>query len=290
MRNTRAAFFTIVLVALILPGAPDAAEEPQALAGPPVRIGLTPALLHYQHSLNAKWKTYLEERLRRPVVFVQRDSYRETMDLLAQQRIDFAWVCSYPFVTLKDEVKLLVVPLYQGRTVYRSYLIVRQSDTTTSTIADLKGRVFAYADPLSNSGYVAPRFALKKLGADPNTFFKRTFFTWSHRMVIQAVADGLSDGGAVDSYVWDSLALLDPSLVRRTRIVSQSQEFGFPPIVAHRSVSHEDFTRLQDVFLEMNANPAGREILGRLNLDGFTRGNRAMYNSVAEMARTFGEL
>ena len=56
----------------------------------PIRFGMTPAFLHDQHALLAEWRVYLEQRLQRPVEFVQRDRYRDTMDLLQQQKVDFA--------------------------------------------------------------------------------------------------------------------------------------------------------------------------------------------------------
>ena len=289
MRLPRLTFLLVLVIPALL-GAAKPVEDRGTVTGPPVRIGLTPALLHYQHSLNAQWKAYLQERLRRPVVFVQRDSYRETMDMLIQNRVDFAWICSYPYVTLKDKVNLLVVPMYQGHTTYRSYLIVPDTDTETRSIADLKDKVFAYADPLSNTGYLAPRFAIKKLGENPDSFFKKTFFTWAHRNVVESVADRLAQGGAVDSYIWNSLVLINPKLVQRTRVVTQSAEFGFPPFVAHLAVSKKDFTALQTVLMNMKSDPEGQEILKRLNLDGFIIGGPRMYDSVAEMARSFGDL
>ena len=61
-----------------------------------IRFAMTPAFLHDQHALLAEWRVYLENRLNHPVEFVQRDRYRDTMDLLQQHKVDFAWVCDYP--------------------------------------------------------------------------------------------------------------------------------------------------------------------------------------------------
>ena len=58
---------------------------------------MTPAFLHDQHALLAEWRIYMEARLKRPVEFVQRDRYRDTMDLLQQQKVEFAWICDYPY-------------------------------------------------------------------------------------------------------------------------------------------------------------------------------------------------
>ena len=260
-----------------------------AAAAPKIRVGMTPAFLHDQHGLLAEWRDYMADSLRRPVEFVQRDSYRETMDLLRLEKLEFAWVCDYPYLHLKDTVRLLAVPLYQGKPFYRAYLIVRQDSTDVTSIANLEGSVFAYADPYSNTGYLAPRYEIRQLGRDPASFFRKTFFTWSHRKVVEAVASGLARGGAVDSYIWETLAHVEPALAKRTRVVSRSPDYGFPPFVAHRSVSQGDFQLMQSHLLGTAGTERGRKLLARLYLDGFTTGSPRIYDSVAQMMRAFGE-
>lgn len=255
-----------------------------------IRFAMTPAFLNDQHALLAEWRTYLEARLKRPVEFVQRDRYRETMDLLQQQKVDFAWICDYPYMVLKKDVRLMAVALNESKPTYRSYLIVPVRDTNTRSILNLKGAVFAYADPFSNTGYLSPRFEIKKSGDEPSTFFKRTFFTWSHRKAIDAVAAGLAQGASVDSYVWDSLNKVSPNITAKTRIAWKSEEYGFPPLVARRNVPEADFARMQRVLMDMRDDPEGRLLLDRLRLDGFISGSPQLYDSVAEMMRLFGEL
>lgn len=258
-------------------------------AGPTIRIAMTPAFLHDQHAMLAQWRDYLQEHTQRPIEFVQRDRYRETIDLLQQGKVDFAWVCDYPYLVLKKDVNLLAVALHQGKPSYQAYLIVPASDGTTRSILDLKGTIFAFADPYSNTGYLSPRFEIKRSGADPASFFKRTFFTWSHRKVIDAVASGVAQGASVDSYVWESLAKVRPDITAKTRIAWKSPLYGFPPLVAQRNVSPNDFALIQRVLMEMPGNPQGRELLNRLNLDGFIKGSPGLYDGVAAMMQQFGE-
>ncbi|HUW39206.1 MAG TPA: PhnD/SsuA/transferrin family substrate-binding protein [Rhodocyclaceae bacterium] len=255
----------------------------------PVRVGLTPVFLGDQHGLLADWRAYMEAKLQQPVVFVQRDSYRETMDLLRLEQIDFAWICDYPFVYLRKQVRLLAVPRFKGRPYYRAYLIVPARMLAVTSLLDLRNKIFAYADPYSNTGYLAPRYQLRQLGEDPGKFFKRTFFTYSHHSLIEAVADGLADGGSVDSYVWDALSKIRADITGRTRIVSQSPEYGFPPFVANHAVSAESFQSMQKMLLTMADDGAGKVLLERLDLDGFVVGDARNYELVARMMREFGE-
>jgi phosphonate transport system substrate-binding protein len=254
-----------------------------------IRFGLTPAFVHDRHALMGEWRRYLEARLNTPVEFLPRNSYRETMDLLHQSRLDFAWLCDYPFLYLKDLVRLLVVPLNKGRPYYRAYLLAHADNAKPQGMADLKGAAFAYSDPYSNTGYLIPRFMIHQLGGNPQTFFRKTFFTYSHRKAVEAVASGMAEGASMDSYVWDTLTQIKPALTSRTRIIGASPEYGFPPFAAHRSVSAEDFAAMQRVLLDMPKDAVGRGILEQLGLDGFIPGERRLYDGVVAMMRAFGE-
>jgi len=256
-----------------------------ARAVEPLRIGLTPTFLNERHALMADWRAYLERKLGRPVAFVLNDSYQETMELLHHQHIQVAWLCDCPHVTANAEFRLLATPLFQGRPYYRSYLIVPESDRTTRGLLDLKDKVFAYSDLYSNAGFLSPRYELKKLGVDAENFFRRTFFTRSHRKAIEAVAVGVADAASVSSYIWETLQQQGPALTGKTRVAARSQEYGFPPIVAYHTLPARDFLDLQQALVAMADDAQGREVLKKMNLDGFALPQAEIYRPVRDMVR-----
>lgn len=256
----------------------------------PVRIGITPVFLTDLTSTLRVWQSYLEQRIGRPVLFVQRDTYREIVNNLLAERLDFAWICGYPYITHYLRLRLTAVPIYQGEPLYHSYLIVPKRDTSTRTIIDLKDKVFAYTDPDSNSGFLVPRFRLFKAGLDFDNFFRKTFISAGHRNAIEAVSAGLADGACVDGYVWDTLAKFSPDITDKTRLVKQSPSYGFPPIVAGPSASNELFLQLGDILKQMDSDTEATAILERLNIDGFGTGHASDYKTIGEMATSLGEL
>ncbi len=253
-----------------------------------VRIGLTPVFLDDQVSFLGKWRAWLEQKIGRPVFFVQRGNYREISELLRAGKIDYAWLCGFPYVRHRDEFRLVAVPLWRGQPLYQSYLIVPSEDKRTQTIADLRGKVFAYSDPDSNSGYLYPQYVLTMLGEKPSSFFSRTFFTWAHRKVVEAVGVGLADGGAVDGYVWETLAEVRPDLTAATRIIDRSPLLGFPPFVARGDIPPKELEQFRKVLLGMADDPQGGELLGRLRLDGFTVSQPGLFVGIAQMAAKVG--
>ena len=252
-------------------------------SGSAVRLGLTPVFLDDHVGFLRVWGRYLESRLERPVLFVQRGSYREISDLLRKDELDFAWICGYPFVRYRRQLRLLAVPLYHGKPLYQSYIIVPAADRATESLLDLRGKVFAYSDPNSNSGYLYANYRLVQAKEQRASFFKKGFFTWAHRKVVEAVAVGLANGGAVDGYVWETLSRDSRELTARTRVVEKSPEFGFPPVVARASVSKTDFDSVQNVLVTMEADPEGRSLLAKLNLDGFTAGSPQLFDGIEHM-------
>jgi phosphonate transport system substrate-binding protein len=250
----------------------------------PLRFGTTPVFLDDQIALLSLWQGYLETRLQRPLSFVQRGSYREIVDLLLAESIDVAWLCGFPFVLYADRAALLAVPTYQGQPLYQSYLIVPAGDTATAHIGQLQGRVFAYSDPLSNSGYLVPRSELLRLGHRPEQFFRRTFFTFGHRRVVQAVQARLADAGAVDGYVWDTLAKQHPHATAGVRVAWRSQHFGFPPVVARASLPQGQREAVTQALLGMPRSERGRQLLARLNIDGFERGDTGLFEGIRRLA------
>ena len=246
---------------------------------------MTPVFLDDQATFINTWHDYIESKLGRPVAFVQRGSYREIVDMLHDGKLDFAWLCGYPYVRNKEFLRLVAVPLYKGQPLYRSYLIVPSTDKQTHSLEDMRGKVFAFSDPDSNSGYLYPEYLLTMQGEKSFSFFAKTFFTWSHRKVIEAVAIGLAQGGAVDGYVWDTLSKSHPELTSQTRIVIESPQFGHPPFVAGTAASNQEIADMQQMLFGMEQNKEGKLMLKELNLNGFVRGNEHQYDEIEQMSR-----
>jgi phosphonate transport system substrate-binding protein len=234
------------------------------------------------------WGAWLETHLGRPVTFVQRARYREILDLLRRGGLDVAWICGYPYVQHRSELSLIAVPRFQGQPLYRSYVVVA-AESSLGSLEDLKDGIFAWSDPDSNSGYLFPRYRLTEMGQDPDRFFRRTFFAWGHRHCVEAVAEGLADGAAVDGYVWDTLALREPALAGRTRVVLRSPLFGFPPLVGAPGLPVGDVESVRRVLLAQEGDSAGRGLLSELNLDGFSAEGPALFQDIAHMAGVLGE-
>lgn len=253
-------------------------------ASDPIKFGLTAVVIQENLRFLDQWSGYLSDKMGQPVQFVRRKSYREVMDLLESGSIDFAWICGYPFVKKRSPefLQLLSVPVYAGKPLYHSYIIVNK-ESPYQSIEALEGRVFAFSDPESNSGYLYPQFLLTAKGKDPETYFRNVFFTYNHAETIEAVAERVADGGAVDSYIWEYLLESRPELVGRTRIIAKSPSFGFPPLVARLGADRDLVEKMKAVLLAMSSDPQGQLFLSGLNLDSFGDSPPTVFDSIRTM-------
>ncbi|NLB75302.1 MAG: phosphate/phosphite/phosphonate ABC transporter substrate-binding protein, partial [Crenarchaeota archaeon] len=83
-------------------------------------------------------------------------SYAAVIEALGSYQCDIAWLPTYAYVLAKEKynanVKLITVR--DGRTNYRGQFVA--SNRNIRTLEDLEGKVVAYTDAASASGYIYP--------------------------------------------------------------------------------------------------------------------------------------
>lgn len=277
----RVSFARRVEVASVRPARDEDARRSQA----PLRVAVA-AILSPSRNLVAYHDllTYIGKRLGREVQLLQRGTYAEVNHLLKHGEIDVAFACGGALIVGEREfgMQVLAVPQIGGKTEYYSYLIVSDK-SRRGTLDDLRGESFAFTDPLSNSGRLAVVHALMRRGESPERFFRRTVFTYSHDNSILAVADGLVDGAAVDSLVYDYLRARDPDAVKGTRVIGRWGPYGIPPIVVHPDLDPALRSALRGLLLSMHAEPGGRAVLEPLLIERFVDADPGLFGSIREM-------
>jgi phosphonate transport system substrate-binding protein len=79
-----------------------------------------------------------------------------------------------------------------GTKGYYSVLWVKKDNPATK-LQDLKGKNLCLVDPNSTSGNNVPRFAMDKMGIDPDKFFGKVAYAGSHENAIIGVQQGTCD-------------------------------------------------------------------------------------------------
>lgn len=259
--------------------------EAQATEVKPLRVAVA-AIISPQGTVDSYTPLldYLSTKLERPIQLVQRRTYAEVNELVKNGDVDLAFVCTSAYIAGNRDfgMQLLAAPQVQGETVYHSILIV-PTDSPTQTVDDLRGKVFAFTDPISTTGRNYPLFLIQQMDETPESFFSRTFYTYSHDDAIRAVANGVADGAAVDSLVYAFAIEREPELAQNTRIIYQSPAFGMPPVVIGPDIRPQLADELQTLLLQMADDYEGRAALQQAGFEQFVPVEDAVYDSVRQL-------
>lgn len=229
---------------------------------------------------------YIAEKLDRDIDTILKKDYSDMNKLIVNNKVDFAFVCTGSFFFLEDnEYKLMVTPVIDGKSTYRSFIIVNKTGNIDN-FPDLKDKTFAFADRLSNSGSIYPKYlVIKRFEVSYENFFQKTFYTHSHDKSIYLVNNGVVDGAAVDSLVYDYLAETKPDEVKNIKIIHKSTYFPAPSIVASGAIDDKSFNEITQILLKMHQDSKGKKILKDLNIDKFIVTDSNRFDEIKKMQK-----
>jgi phosphonate transport system substrate-binding protein len=111
---------------------------------------------------------YLKQETGLEVQFIPVTDYAAVVEGLATNKLDLAWLGGFTYVQARLRTNGGVVPIVQRAedAKFTSRFIV-PVNSPAKTLADLKGKTFAFGAPSSTSGSLMPRFFLLQAGIDP---------------------------------------------------------------------------------------------------------------------------
>jgi phosphonate transport system substrate-binding protein len=102
------------------------------------------------------------------------------------------------------------------------------------------------------------------------------------------VAEGLVDGAAVDSLIWEYANRTNPSDTSRTRVILKSEPCGIPPFVVRPGLDGEVKRALREILLAAHEDPKGASLLGKMMIERFDPPDDRLYDSVRAMKKRVG--
>jgi len=218
-----------------------------------------------QQSALAPLVEELRERLKMPVDVIVPTSYGGVIEGLIAGAIDVARLGPASYVTArKGDPQITpfasmeqVEPNFAAQggvsSVYYALLITRQQGPYDS-VASLKGRVLALADPDSTSGALIPRhlFARQyKLQFDQ--YFSRIGYSGNHEKSVMAVLNHNADAAFVASTNLSRM-ISDGQLKKSdVRVLWRSGAIPFDPFVYRGQLCADIRNKIREVFLDKNA-------------------------------------
>jgi phosphonate transport system substrate-binding protein len=221
--------------------------------------------------------------------FVAAD-YTGIVEALRANKLDVAFLTPASYVLAKSEANVRVALKSERRgSPYYYAAIITRADSGIKSIEDLRGKTFAFGDPLSTSANVFPRKMFYEHGIDPVRDFKQILYSGGHDATILAVLNGKVDAGATYANSPDNQDtawvryLKTPEQIKKIRAIAFSEPIPADNLVLNGNLDEAIAKKIEEIFLTLSRNPEGKKMLRDLyQIDGFVPATDKDYESVRQ--------
>jgi phosphonate transport system substrate-binding protein len=274
-------------LALCLSGACGKSASPSRV----LRVGFVPAEDAQQVIRNAQpLVEILQKKLGIEVQPFVATDYTGVVEALRVGKLDIAFLTPASYVLAKNEanVRVALKSERKGSPYYYAAIITR-ADSGIKKLEDLRGKVFAFGDPLSTSANVFPRKLFHEKGIDPVRDFKQILYSGGHDATVLAVLNRKVDAGATYANSTDggdtawARYLQNPEDVKKIAAIGYSEPIPADNLVFAAGLDETLAKQIEEVFLELSRDPGGKKMLRDLyQIDGFVPASDRDYDSVRE--------
>jgi phosphonate transport system substrate-binding protein len=180
--------------------------------------------------------------------------YNATIEALRAGHIDVALLgpFSYVLATTVAPVEAFAVTVI-ARTMQPSYkaIIIASKDAPINSLADLKGRTFAFVDPGSTSGFMVPSAAFIKAGITPEKDFKQVMYSGGHDATIVAVGSGKVDAGCVADRIYERGCAKGLADCSKLKVIWTSPAIPNDPLLYRKTLSDDMKKKIRDAFFSV---------------------------------------
>jgi phosphonate transport system substrate-binding protein len=234
---------------------------------------------------------YLEAQTGMKVVFTPVSDYAAVVESLAAKKIDLAWLGGFTFVQAKIRTNGTAIPIVQREEDAKFTSRFITADPAIKSLADLKGKTFAFGAPSSTSGSLMPRFFLQQAGLNPEKDFKNVAFSGAHDATVAFVAAGKAEAGVLNASVWDKLVEAKKVDTDKVRVFATTPTYFDYNWTVRGDLDPVVIRKLTDAFLKLDPkNPEHAEIMQLQRASRFIPTRKENYDGIEKAAHAAGLL
>ena len=286
MTKLCARVFALALALLVLGACGKSSPSSKVL-----RVGFSPAEDAQQVIRNAQpLVEILQKKLGMEVQPFVATDYTGVVEALRVGKLDIAFLTPASYVLAKNEanVRVALKSERKGSPFYYAAIITR-ADSGINSLEDLRGKVFAFGDPVSTSANVFPRKLFHDNGIDPVRDFKNILYAGGHDAIVLAVLNRKVDAGATYANSTDgsdtawARYLKNPEDVKKIRAIAYSEPIPADNLVFSANLDERLGKQIEEIFIELSRDPEGKKMLRDLyQIDGFVPATDKDYDSVRQ--------
>ena len=226
---------------------------------------------------------YLAKELKQPVHIRVQKSFQSHVDFVGQDQADIAFMGPAPYIVIRKSygAKPLLAKLEESDTSFLHGVIAVRLESPITSLADLKGKSFAFSDPFSTMGYIVPRAMLAQAGVPVSQLGRHDFLN-SYSDVALAVLGGYFDAGALKDDIFAEYEK------RGLRVLATSEPVPPHLFLARATLPAQLVERLRALLYEVNNCPDRQKILAaiRKTTTGFAPVAPQEYDGLEELMRS----
>jgi phosphonate transport system substrate-binding protein len=234
---------------------------------------------------------YLAKQLGMEVKFVPVADYPAVVESLASDRLDLAWLGGFTFVQvhLKDPNATPLVQREQDAQFTSKFIT---ANPNVKSLADLKGKSFAFGSISSTSGSLMPRyFMLKENNIKPEDYFSRVAYSGAHDATAAWVQAGKVDGGVLNASVWQKLVDAGKVDTSKVKVFATTPTYYDYNWTVRGKMAPALKAKIKQAFLDLDpANPEHKAILDLQAASRFIETKPENYQGTEQAAREAGLL
>ena len=234
---------------------------------------------------------YLEKETDMKVSFVPVSDYAAVVESLATGKLDLAWLGGFTYVQAKVRTKDTAIPIVQRAedAVFTSKFIT--ADPDIKSLADLKGKTFAFGAPSSTSGSLMPRYYLLQAGLNPEKDFRNVAYSGAHDATVAFVGAGKAQAGVLNTSVWDKLVETGKVDTTKVRVFATTPTYYDYNWTVRGDLDPALVKKLTDAFLKLDPNnPEQAQIMQLQRASKYIPTSKQNYAGIEEAAQAAGLL
>ena len=205
---------------------------------------------------------YIAKEVGVKVKFVPVLDYAATVEGLAANRLDIVWYGGFTSVQAVERAKGATRLVMREEDASFKSVFVTRTDSGIKTLADLKGKTFAFGSVSSTSGHLMPRHFLRAAGVDPERDFRKFGFSGAHDATAAWVEAGRVDAGAVNFLVWRKLVDKKKIDTKTTHVFWTTPPYVDYVWVARGGVPEEIREKFKQALLKLDySKPEDRKVM-----------------------------
>ena len=224
--------------------------------------------------------------------FEVQKGYKDVLFALKEGKVEGAFMGSFVATYGIDNFGFipLVRPVWPtGKSHYGTYIFKTSGIPVSRDLTTWKGRSFIFVGPNTSAGYYYPLALLRKGGVRvPGEFFSNIQFVESHDTAVWMVANGLADIGAAKDTVYNDFTKRKPAVGENVEILYTGGRFPDLTLVTKADLPQEIRESIRSVFLAMNSNQEGKEVLKMFGALEFINTTQDEYDEVRQTVKDSG--